>query len=85
MMDSDYRREISDNLEEADKELERNCELHQEGSMLAGDFGMWSSTVVGYTPAMALQEENTTLACMGELQFIDMLRSKQQQKCSDMN
>ena len=48
-MDQDHRREISDKIEDADKELERKCKLHQEGSKLGGYFGMWSSTVVGFT------------------------------------
>eukprot|EP00092_Neocalanus_flemingeri_P021266 GFUD01023045.1.p1 GENE.GFUD01023045.1~~GFUD01023045.1.p1 ORF type:complete len:336 (+),score=80.29 GFUD01023045.1:21-1028(+) len=84
-MDSDYRTEISVKLEDADKDLAKSCELHQDGSMLSGDFGMWTSRVVGFTPTEGLEEENTKLACMGELQFIDMLRSKQQEKCFAMN
>ena len=65
-------------IEQADKELEKKCKLHQEGSKLAGDFGMWSSTVVGFTPAGRGEgDEDTKLACMGELQFVDCLRERQ--------
>ena len=77
-MDQDYRREISDKIEDADKELERKCKLHQEGSKFGEDFGMWSSTVVGFTPAGRGEgDEDTKLACMGELQFVDWLRERQ--------
>ena len=83
-MDSKYKTEISDRVKEADANLENNCKLHQEGSKLGGDFGMWSSKVVGYTPSKDSEEENTKFACMGELQFIDLLRSRQEAKCTDM-
>ena len=42
---------MSEKIEDADKELERKCKLHQKGSKFGEDFGMWSSTVVGFTPA----------------------------------
>ena len=56
----------------------RKCKLHQEGYKLGGDFGMWSSTAVGFTPAGSSEgDEDTKLACMGELQFVDLLRERQ--------
>jgi len=76
-LDPDYRREITGKLEIADKDLERKCQLHQEGSKLAGDFGMWGKTVVGFTPAEGGDDADTRLACMGELQFVDWLRERQ--------
>ena len=80
-MDQEYRREVSAQIEDADRELERKCKLHQEGSKLSGDFGMWSSTVVGFTPAGRIgEDEDAKMACMGELQFVDWLRERQMGK-----
>jgi len=66
-------------LKDADDALEKKCEKHQEGSKLNGDFNMWSSTVVGFTPnsSCSVDDDDVRLACMGELQFVDLLRERQ--------
>ena len=80
-LDKKYKNEVAEKIEAADRDLQKKCKLHQEGSKLDGNYAMWSKTVVGYTPTGEQEEEVVRQACMGELQFIDWLREKQGEKC----